>query len=356
MLDLASSFISLVADILLTGSMLRLAYADMKNNTFPTLIEAPVSQYPTIESLTTETCHNSDWWAALYTYPGATDRLIAAVSDADDAAKYNASRAVAYTWDGVRYAAFGTSLISGNLNQLLLRANGELFEANSTIFAKANLSNPLVGRVLYNSIAPTSFNIRPTTQGSRIFINTVTVVMSSISQFFGAMGADGIHKATGTYVRLSFWRNIGIRWSVALVYSCMIGGGFTLIIFGFKETWKLAASQWAECWLNTWFNCSINFLVLDTAIGFLADRWVPFFVLGWTMLNLSGTIAPPELAPGFYKWCVFVLSKHLSDGDEIELTCRQGLMRFRVTDIGPHRSPYSREVAALDMLQAIQSW
>jgi hypothetical protein len=282
--------------------MLRIAYAELQSRTFPSLVEASVDLYPTIGDLTAETCKNSHWWAALYTYPNATEQLVEAVSDPTKTADYNPSHAVAYTWDGTRYAAFGLSLVAGNLNQLILQSNSALYKANSTLFTTANLSNPAVGKVLYNPVRPTAFNVQPTTQGSRIFINTVTVVMSSISQFFGAMSADGIHKATGLYAQMSSRSNFGLRWVVGLIWSCMAGAGFTLIIYGFRETWTLAAYQWVECWLMTWYNCNINFLVLDTSIGYLSAQWVPFFVLAWTMLNLSGTIAPPELSPGFYKW------------------------------------------------------
>src|ERR1700760_2744204 len=59
------------------GNAIRSSYQGLKGNTFPSLIEKPPSQFTTPDDLRNEVC-KVRYWAALYTSPGASDRLKAA--------------------------------------------------------------------------------------------------------------------------------------------------------------------------------------------------------------------------------------------------------------------------------------
>ena len=56
------------------GTAVRRAYFSMQGNGFPTLIEKNVAQYPTPDDMEKDVC-STKYWAAIYTSPGATNRL-----------------------------------------------------------------------------------------------------------------------------------------------------------------------------------------------------------------------------------------------------------------------------------------
>ena len=58
----------------LIGTAVRQAYGSLKGNGFPTLIEGGVAQYPTPGDIEKVVC-STKYWAAIYTSPGATNRL-----------------------------------------------------------------------------------------------------------------------------------------------------------------------------------------------------------------------------------------------------------------------------------------
>ena len=58
----------------LIGTAVRGAYNDLRGDSFPTVIEQSVSQFPSPENLKSAVC-NAKYWAAYYTSPGATARL-----------------------------------------------------------------------------------------------------------------------------------------------------------------------------------------------------------------------------------------------------------------------------------------
>jgi hypothetical protein len=50
-----------------------------------------------------------------------------------------------------------------------------------------------------------------------------------------------------------------------------------------------------------WLYMHVNFVVLDAATAFVPLAYLSFFVLPWAIANITSTLLPFELNPGFYK-------------------------------------------------------
>lgn len=157
---------------------LQAAYQRMRGNGFPTLETGSAADYPTEQSLINEVCQNRHIYALLYTHAGASDRLSAAIGGGSGAATYNASNAISFIWNGVRYNTFGQSLVAANLQQLIT-SSGVAYASlnNSYAYSSVNTSSPQAITALAQPFRPSSIDIMPTTQGSRTFYNSVTIVM-----------------------------------------------------------------------------------------------------------------------------------------------------------------------------------
>lgn len=279
------------------------AYQRLRGNDFPTLQVANAADFPDEQSLYNEVCHNRHIYALLYTHSGASNRLSAAIGGATGAATYNSSDAISYVWNGVRYNTFGQSDVVANLQQLITASGVAYANLNNTYaYSAVNTSSPQAVTAVAQPFTPSSVNIMPLTQGTRVFFNNVTIVMSIVSQFFFCLAMNGIANSFQMLTRLTITRNTYIRWTSALVYSSGLAAVLTGVIWAFREDWPVTASQGVETWLMFMFICLIHFLVLDFAAGFIPMPFIPYFVLTWILLNVTSTNVPLELTPGFYHW------------------------------------------------------
>ncbi|CBF79658.1 hypothetical protein AN7574.2 [Aspergillus nidulans FGSC A4] len=72
-------------------------------------------------------------------------------------------------------------------------------------------------------------------------------------------------------------------------------------IWAFRENRDVSSGQFALTWMAIWLAMHVHFLFIDSAISVIPMPIVPFFVLTWTILNVSSTIGPFDLSPGFYR-------------------------------------------------------
>ena len=193
--------------------------------------------------------------------------------------------------------------VASNLAQLISTASVAYSSINgSYAYNNVNTTDPAAIAALAQPFRPSDIDLISTNQGPRVFFNTLTVVMTMLSQFFFVMALNGVHSSFQLFTRLPVSHNLRMRWGSSLIYTCVMGITLAGLVWAFKENWHIRNSAWAETWLLVWFTCHINFLVLDTATGFLPQSFISFFVITWVLINVTSTIAPFEIAPGFYKW------------------------------------------------------
>lgn len=295
------------------GQSVNGAYQNMKGNTFPTLVQHDVSEYPTEESVRQAVCRG-DFWGAVYTHTDASNRLSAALAGGDAASSYNPADTITYIWNAVRYPAFASGYLQSNLVQLAGVAEVAYNRINGTGAAQSlNVTDAAAVQALLHPIQATAAPIQPTEQGTRVFYNTVGMVMPILMQFFFVMGINGISTQMQFLSRLPRLDNYIVRMSLSLIFALTAALVMTGYTWAFKENWAVTGSDFGLTWMVLWLFMHINYYMYDFLTAFIPMQFIPFFVFTWIILNVSSAVAPFELTAGFFRWGYALPAKELYD-------------------------------------------
>ncbi|KAJ6026881.1 nitrosoguanidine resistance protein SNG1 [Penicillium canescens] len=271
------------------------AYHLIEANTFPTIQQSTVDQFPTTADVRSTVC-KGDYWGAIYSLPNASDSLATAIVDGS-----STPATIEYVWNEGRYAAFMQSAVYANF-MTLIKVTRSTYYANNASKMGPMLSDPSAMQIFLNPIEATEINIKPTIQGTRVLYNTVSMIMPIIMQFFFMMALNGISAQFNLFTTMSWHVNGVIRMGASIIYTflsslCTIG-----YIWGFKEAWDQNGNQFVLSWMAMWLFMHINLLLFDILTTFVPMQFMPFCVLTWMIVNVASTISPFELSPGFYHW------------------------------------------------------
>ncbi|THW95176.1 hypothetical protein D6D18_05813 [Aureobasidium pullulans] len=284
------------------GKSLQGAITQLKADTFPTFDIESSSKYSEVEDIV-QAVRRGDHWAAVFSHAGASERLAAALEGGDAAATYDPTNTITYVWNQVRYPAVEDATIKSSMSQLVAVARIAYNHMNGTgALQTLNKNDPAALQAFLNPIQGGDINIMPTTQGTRVLYNTVAMVMPIIMQFFFLMAINGVSAEFNLYSHLPMLNNGIIRLVLSLSYTFVGSLCWAGYIWAFREDWSVGAGQFFCTWVIIWLFMHINFAVIDVATGFIPMKFLPFFVLTWVILNVTSTIWPFELAPGFYRW------------------------------------------------------
>ncbi|KAL4924800.1 SNG1 family protein [Aspergillus undulatus] len=300
------------------GASVMDAYGALRGPGFPTLQQSSVDEYHNPSDVRDAICEG-DYWAAIMATEGASDRLAAALAgDTETALQIAASNpaqelqpALSYIWNGVRFPALSQGFVYSNIQALVQVTRSTYYARNASsamqsIAATANSTsgpNQASVQAFLSPIPAEEIDIQPTHQGARVLYNTVTIIMPILMQFFFIMALNNISAEFGILTQHSAALTNGLlRLCLGVLYNA-IGGLCTAgYIWAFRESWAVGRTDYALTWLVLWLYGHVNFLVLDTATAYIPMPFIPFFVLTWVIINISTTIAPFELSPGFFKW------------------------------------------------------
>ncbi|KAK8159943.1 hypothetical protein BC567DRAFT_234072 [Phyllosticta citribraziliensis] len=286
----------------LIGRSVSAAYDSMQGPGFPTVEIHSASEYATPQDVRNAVCQGH-YWGALYTHQGASARLSSALGGGAPAASYQASDTMTVIWNAVRYPAFVASLVEANLQQLGVAAGNVFKGMNGTAALQyLNTTDQAAVQALLNPVQPTTTPIQPMTNGGRIMFNTTGMVMPIIAQFFFLLAVNNISAQMRFLSRLPRLDNFLIRFCLAFLYTfvgalCMAG-----YIWTYKETWAITGSDFALTWMVLWLLMHIHFLVFEFTTAFAPLAAIPFIVITWVILNITTTVQPFELNPGFFHW------------------------------------------------------
>lgn len=286
----------------LIGQALRASYQSFESNKFPSLRYHPAAEYPTVQDLRNAVCRG-DFWAAIFVHEGASSRLQAALQGGQAASSYNASEAITYIWNENHYPTVQESYIESNM-ETLIAASGVIYNQINGLATIGSLNTTNLAAIssFSHPIKASNINLHPTKQGGRLLYNTVTIVLPTIQQFFLVMALNGISGQFGIFGRL-LGSQIGlIRLIVSIVYTliaslCSIG-----YIWAYKEDWDVDGAQFVLSWMIIWLYMHINIMLMDAYTAFVPAEFLTFGVLTWAIINITSTIFPFELNPGFYRW------------------------------------------------------
>lgn len=283
------------------GDSIRAAYQQLQANSFPTLQERPPNGLIVPQGLRDEVC-KTHYWAALYTSPGASDRLATALAGGSAATNYNKTDVVTLVWDEARYSTVADSAVLMNM-QTLTQAARVAYSARNGSFAINTLPNddPAAVAVFTNPWQLSQVQIQATTQGSRAIYNTLVFILILIQEFFYLGGLNSMYAAFKIHERLYPHRIITFRVGISCAY-CFIGGLCTAgAIWAFRSGWHVNGAQFVLTWMILWLFAHLNFLMLDAFTVWLPAQLVPMALITWIVTNVTSILLPFELSPAFYK-------------------------------------------------------
>lgn len=286
----------------IVGKSMAAAYQQLKSPSFPTFFTRNVSDYPSPDDII-QAVRGQQYWAAVYSMSGASDRLGSALLGGEAATTYNSSNALTYVWNEVRYPAASDAILESSFLELVIAARLAYNHINGTGALRSLVQDdePAVQAFL-DPIAASSINIEPVTQGSKVFYNTISMAMPIVQQFFFILALNGISLRFKLYSRLSPKVSGLVRFAASLFYTFFGALAMTGYIWAFRETWSVDGGQFALTWMLLWLLMHVYFCIIESATTVLPPAAMPFIVVTWIFLNITSTNSPFETTPGFYRW------------------------------------------------------
>ncbi|EKV06262.1 SNG1 family protein [Penicillium digitatum PHI26] len=273
------------------------AYQQLRGEKFPTLLPESSSKYAQPEQIREAVCRG-DYWGAIYTADDGSAGLASALENGT-----SPPTSLTYIWNGVRYPVFSQAAVYSNILKLIETTRSTYYTNNgSSVAASADLSNAATLKAFLDPIQAEEINIKGTEQGTRVFYNTVSMVMPILQQFFFMLALNGMSTHFDTFTRLSWKANGLIRLIASILYTLTGSLLMTGYIWAFRETWGQRESRFALTWVTMWLLMHTNFLSFDITTALIPIQFMPFLVLTWVILNVASTISPFELNPKFFRW------------------------------------------------------
>lgn len=281
------------------GRAVRNAYASLQGKAFPSLIERLPSEYSSSSDLVRAVC-KTRYWGALYITAGASNRLSQALRGGAAASAYNPNNTMTYIWNEALYGPTVDSAIAVNL-QLLSQAARVAYSTGGGTGDVSSVSGLAALRVFANPWQLQSINIQPTTQGSRAIYNTVVIILILIQEFFYLGTINGLYAQFKIYARVDPYRIIIVRNLISLTYTLIGSLCVVAAIWAFKSGWNINGYQFVLSWMALWLFAHSNFLTLDVFTIWLPTPFVPMALVSWIIFNVTSTILPFIVSPGFYR-------------------------------------------------------
>lgn len=276
------------------------AYRTLQGPSFPSLI---VDNSPDLRSVEAAlvAVRDGSYWAAVVVNANASTRLADALEGGLAAQTYQATDAMTYIWNEVRYPPFSDEAFVSNFEalaetakQIYLRQNGQ------SVLANLDQSDDAALQVLFNPIDISSVNIMPTTNPTRLMYNTATMVMPILQAFFFILLLNGLSEHLHIYSKVPVRMSGLVRVTLSLAYTFIAALCTTGYIWAFRESWAVNSNQFVLSWMTLWLLGQVHFWLIDSATAFLPPPSLPFFLLTWILINISSTISPPQISARFY--------------------------------------------------------
>lgn len=281
------------------GEAVRVAYGELRADTFPTLVEVAPRDLPTPDDLRASVCR-TQYWGGLYVAAGASVRLREALAGGPPATAYDPTDKLGLIWNEARYSAIVDAAVLGTMQTLSQAARVAYSRANGT----GQVQGVTSVEALSVFAAPwtlTSVNLKPTSQGTRAVYNTMVIVLVLIQEFFYLGTVNGIYAKLKIWSKIHPVRIIIVRSLNSLLY-CFVGSlCVTGMVWAFRADWDVNGAQFVLTWMALWLFAHLNFQTLDVFTVWLPVTYVPMSLISWVVVNVTSILLPLELSPGFYR-------------------------------------------------------
>jgi hypothetical protein len=288
------------------GQAVQAAYAELKGPGFFTLEFHSTEQYPT-EADMYQAVWRGDYWGSIAITKDASERLSAALQGGEASASYDPAEALHYVWDQQYYTAFVNAGIKAHMLQLVAATRLAYNKINGTQASSiVDETDPNAIQVLLNPIQATETNIHPATFGTAVFLNTISMAMPVLQQFFFLLVLNGVLAAHSLYRKMTVLSSMRFRRISGIIFTfgaslCQAG-----YYWAFKEDWSVNGTQFVLTWMTIWLLMHIHLLVLDSISTIAPLPVMPFVVLLWVLLNITSAVCPLELQAGFFYWGIIL--------------------------------------------------
>jgi hypothetical protein len=245
------------------NALLQAAFSKNRTYGFPTYKIVPASS--TSPEQIRSQVFDGTYWAALYAFPGASDRLADAVNG-NATESYNPEDTIAYVTMVSRYfAMYQTGFYSTSIT---------VTSTAAAMIGPQALSQAMSGRVdgtpllSENAVAALGYPSRPIeipaayqdyTVDPRAFLNTLGAVIPLLMQFFFIMGLNGISNEVHFFATKSRHHQIIYRQSCATIWPLLSSLCVTGWTFAFGGNYHLDVKQFFAFWAVTWLYAMIAF-------------------------------------------------------------------------------------------------
>lgn len=284
------------------GSAISGASHSFQAANFPTIELGSASKYSTPAAVKNAVC-KGDYWAAIYIHEGASAKLASAV-DGTSTAAYNAADSVTYTYNQARYPAIADSVLLSSLTKVVGASRGFYYQSpNGTAALRSlNTTNPAAIAAYLNPISSTGDIIGKQTQSSRVFFNTINIIIPTLAQFFYVLALNGIGMSSGLLAKARVRDVWMLRFGIGKIYGFLTALTVTGYLWAFKETWPVGGSEFGLTLVVFWLYMDVQWQVLESFVGsFVPMHFVPFVFLTWMLTNVASTVFPFEIMAGFYR-------------------------------------------------------
>ncbi|KAF2721972.1 hypothetical protein K431DRAFT_284414 [Polychaeton citri CBS 116435] len=250
-----------------------------------------------------EHVRSGKYWAGIYAFQGASQRLEAAVADNTTAQTYDPTQALGYVYNEARYPTAALSDVLANLEEVVAATRIAYNHINGTqaITSIPGDNTASIAAVL-NPISATPYNIMPLGAGGKVFYNSVGQVFTILLQFFFLMAFNSITSSWQLHSRLQVWQNARLRAGFSLLYTLVGSLCVAAVIYAFRESTRWSGGQFVCLWMAFWLEMHVLFLVVEVMTTFLQMPWLPMLLVTFIILNVASCVMPFDLSPGFYRW------------------------------------------------------
>ncbi|KAK1981189.1 hypothetical protein LZ30DRAFT_95145 [Colletotrichum cereale] len=275
------------------GSAIAGASKSFQAADFPTIEFGSASEYSTPTAVKNAVC-KGDYWGAIYINQGVSEKLASALGGTSNTA-YNAADSVTYTYNQARYPAVGDSLLASSMQKVVAASRGFYYRSpNGTAALQSlNTTNPAAVAAYLNPISSTPDIIGSQTQGSRVFLNTVNIIVPTLAQFFFILALNGICMSSGLHARARVRDVWLLRLVVSKIYGFLTALTVTGYLWAFRENWAVGGPEFGKTLLVFWLYMDVQWQVLESVLGsYVPMQFVPFFFLTWMLTNVASSVFP----------------------------------------------------------------
>ncbi|KAL0930085.1 nitrosoguanidine resistance protein [Colletotrichum truncatum] len=205
---------------------------------------------------------------------------------------------VTYSYNQAKFPAISDGLLQGNILKIINSSRNKYLSA----MGAQNLTGFSGEAVFTTSIQAAADLIQVTPQGARVLYNTVNMIIPTLGQFFFMLALNIIGQFSGFLSQVRVRDVWVLRFVCGKLYTILISLVVPGYIWAFRGEWPVGSQEFGKTFLAYLLYMDTQWQFLDTFTGsFVSMPFMPHFLLTWIILNVSSTIFPFELMPGWYR-------------------------------------------------------